>query len=311
MTKTIGVFGAKGFIGRHIVRRLASVGRPVIAFGRHFPADYQTTIGFPVETRDIDFGDVVGTQAKMQDVSIVVQLINSSSPSLGNVHLSADFKSNVAPHIKFIESCAFSGIKKFLFLSSGGTVYGNPDYLPIDEKHPTRPINSYGLTKLVIENYLRLISSQSEMDYINLRVSNPFGPGQSVNKGQGLIPAILQKTLKAQPVIIYGDGSVQRDYIYIDDAIDAIIAAIEAEGLSDTLNVGSGIGRSIVDVLSTIEVVLQTPVLAEFSEGRTTDAHSNVLDASRARRLLNWSPKWAFLDGIKATISQGGATNRR
>lgn len=301
MTKSIGIFGAKGFIGRHLVRRLASIGRPVIAFGRSFPVHYADIIGYPVEIREIDFNDVIGTQAKIQDVSTVVQLINSSSPSLGNLHVSSDFRSNVAPHVEFIESCIASGVEAFLFISSGGTVYGNPNYLPIDEGHPTCPINSYGLTKLIIEHYIRLLTQQGGMSYVNLRVSNPYGPGQSVNKGQGLIASILQKRAEGEPVIIYGDGSIQRDYLYIDDVVDAVIAAIDTHGLKATLNIGSGIGRSVLDVISALETVLGEKIATSFVEGRSTDARSNILNASRAREILGWTPKWDFIEGLRQT----------
>lgn len=300
--KNIGVFGAKGFIGRHLVRRLASLGRPVVAFGRNFPANYTETIGHPVEVREIDFHDVIGTQAKIQDISIVVQLINSSSPSLGNSHVSADFKSNVAPHIHFIESCIASKVETFLFLSSGGTVYGNPNYLPINEDHPTFPISSYGLTKLIIEHYIRLLTQQSNMGYVNLRVSNPYGPGQSVNKGQGLIASILQRRMQGNPIIIYGDGSIKRDYLYIDDVIDALISAMDTKGLKTTLNIGSGIGRSVLDVVAALENILGEKIRTSFVEGRSTDARSNILDASRAREIISWYAYTDFFDGLQRTV---------
>jgi len=259
-------------------------------------------IGHPVEIREIDFHDVIGTQAKVQDISTVVQLINSSSPSLGNMHVGFDFKSNVSPHIDFIESCVTSGVRDFLFLSSGGTVYGNAEYLPIDETHPTSPINSYGLTKLVIEHYIRLLTQQTDTGYVNLRVSNPYGPGQSVNKGQGLIASILQKRVEGNPVIIYGDGSTQRDYLYIDDVIDAVIAAINTDGLKATLNIGSGIGRSVLDVVSALETILGEKIETSFMQERPTDARSNILDSTRAREVLGWAPQWDFLDGLKKMI---------
>lgn len=308
-TRNIGVFGAKGFIGRHLVRRLASSGQPVVAFGRGFPSNYSDVIGYPIEVREIDFRDVIGTQAKIQDISTVVQLINSSSPSLGNSHVGADFKSNVEPHVHFIESCVVSGVKSFLFVSSGGTVYGNPSYLPIDEDHPTCPISSYGLTKLIIEHYVRLLTQHSDMGYVNLRVSNPFGPGQAINKGQGLIASILQKRMDGNTVPIYGDGSIQRDYLYIDDVIDALIAGIDTEGLKATVNIGSGIGRSVLDVIAALENIVGEKIAVSFLEGRSTDARSNILATDKARELLSWSPKVDFSDGLRLTVEAHSANS--
>jgi len=304
--EVVGVFGANGFIGRNLVRRLLALDRPVIAFGRSFAPDFTEFVGGPVETRVVDFNDVLSTHAMIQDVTYVVQLVNSSSPGLGNTRVAADITANVLPHVSFIESCLMIGVAKFLFLSSGGTVYGNPNYLPIDEAHVTSPINSYGLTKMMVEHYLRVLTRGSEMGYLNLRVSNPFGPGQVLKKGQGLIASILRSHAAGQPITIFGDGSTQRDYLYINDLVDALIAALDAPAMQETINIGSGIGRSILEVLAATQEVLDTPLKVEFISERPTDAMANILDCRKAAKLLGWESRTSFEDALRWTVAASG-----
>jgi UDP-glucose 4-epimerase len=302
----VGVFGANGFIGRHLVRRLCRDGVPTIAFGRDFPADYSEIVGHDVETRRMDLSDVLRTQIVTQEISTVVQLISSSGPALGNARIVSDISSNIAPHVSFIESCIMAKVESYVFLSSGGTIYGPPERLPISEDHPTNPISSYGMTKMIAEQYLRLLCRNSTMGYTSLRVSNPFGPGQDTTKGQGLVAFILKSLSEARPVTVYGDGKSQRDYLYIADLIDAICAAIDRPAVGGPVNIGSGVGRSILDVIAALEQVTGRDVPVVFADERATDTRSNILDPAKARKLLGWAPKTDFMDGLRMTVRAFG-----
>lgn len=302
----IGIFGANGFIGRNLVRRLIALGRPTVAFGRSFPSDYESIVGGAVEMRAGDFTDVLATHAALQGVTKVVQLVNSSSPGIGNSRLVADLEANVLPHVGFIESCLLTKVERFLFLSSGGTVYGDPAYLPIDEAHPTAPINSYGFTKMIVEQYLRMLTRGTAMRYLVLRVSNPFGPGQTLKKGQGLIASILRNHALGQPITIYGDGSVQRDYLYIDDLCDALVAGLDGLPPNDVVNIGSGVGRSILEVVGAVEQVIGAKLAVDFVADRPTDAKANILDCTKANALLGWQPRVGFLDALARTVQAWG-----
>ena len=301
--KVVGVFGANGFIGRHLVRRLSRSGIRTIAFGRDFPEDFFLSVGGDIETRKVDFNDELETHAMLQDLTDVVQLVNSSNPAMGNKRIISDLMHNVAPQVRFIESCVMSQIKSFVFISSGGTVYGIPHASPIREDHPTEPLNSYGLTKLTVEHYLKMLSRTTDMGYTILRVSNPFGPGQLSYKGQGLIATILKRYSDKENVTILGDGSTERDYVYIDDVIDAIELSVVGEPARETFNIGSGQGKSVLEVLDAIEKELGSPIVRTFVEGRATDTPSNVLDISKAKSLLGWAPKTGFDEAIRRTVS--------
>jgi UDP-glucose 4-epimerase len=294
-----------------LVRRLLSQDVRTIAFGREFPADFYHAIGAHVETRRIDINDDLETHVTLQGVTHVVQLINTSNPAIGNKRVVSDLTHNVVPQVSFIESCIMAGVKNFVFVSSGGTVYGIPQQRPIPETHPTEPLNSYGLGKLMVEHYLSMLSRGTDLGYTTLRVSNPFGPGQTSFKGQGLIPAVLHRCAAGAPVTILGDGRSERDYIYIEDVIDALVAALTREPLRDVVNIGSGRGRSVLEVVDSIERVLGRPIERIFTEARFTDTPSNVLDVSKARALLDWTPTTDFHDAMRVTVDAYPLEERR
>jgi UDP-glucose 4-epimerase len=300
--EVIGVFGANGFIGRHLVRRLLSAGLKTVAFGREFPDDFHHAVGSGVETRRIDINNELETHTLLHDITHVVQLINSSNPAMGNRHLVGDLKSNVIPHVSFIESCIMADVKHFIFISSGGTVYGIPKSTPITENHPTEPLNSYGLGKLTVEHYLAMLSRGTRLGFSTLRVSNPFGPGQTSQKGQGLIPEVLKQSASGTPINILGNGQSERDYIYIQDVIDAILSCLGREPLNDVVNIGSGKGRTVLEVVETIEQVLGYRIERHFVEPRSTDTPRNVLDISKAKSILKWAPQTEFRDAVRLTV---------
>ena len=298
----IGVFGANGFMGRHLVQRLTTLGLKTISFGREFPADFYDAVGEGVETRRIDITDELETHVYLQGVTHVVQLINTSNPAMGNKHLFSDLMSNVIPHVSFIQSCVMADVRHFIFISSGGTVYGLPQQKPIPETHPTEPLNSYGLGKLTVEHYLKMLSRGTDLGFSTLRVSNPFGPGQTSKKGQGLIPEVLKQSAAHAAVNILGNGQSERDYIYIEDVIDAIVTCLDHEPLNDVVNIGSGSGRTVLEVIAAIEQVLQREIDRHFIDPRTTDTPCNVLDISKAKALLKWEPRTEFQEAIRLTV---------
>ena len=275
----------------------------MVALGRAFPTDYRRIVGGSVETRIIDFREALSVQAMLQGIDQAIDLVSSSSPALGNSRAVEDAATNVLPHISFVQSCILSQISRIVFLSSGGTVYGAPDYLPMDEGHPTDPLVSYGVTKLMVEHYLRMLTRNSAVDHVILRVSNPFGPGQILRKGQGLIASILERHAAGLPITVYGDGETQRDYLYIDDLCHALTAALDAPPMRQTFNIGTGQGRSTLQAIGAVEAALGSRFAIEFVPDRPTDAKSNVLDCRKAARLLAWTAKTGFSDGIARTVA--------
>nr|WP_323690107.1 NAD-dependent epimerase/dehydratase family protein [Rhizobium sp. AN95] len=192
-----------------------------------------------------------------------------------------------------------SGVKRIVFISSGGTVYGVPKTIPISEEHSTYPTSSYGITKLAIEKYLDLYRSLHGLEYVTLRLANPYGVGQRLDAQQGAIAVFLARALRGEEISIWGDGSVIRDYIYVDDAIDAMVRSVDVNIQGGcVVNIGAGVGYSINEILSAIEKVTGRRTNKKYVEGRTYDVPANVLDISAAARLLGWTPKISLEEGL-------------
>ena len=296
----IAIYGANGFIGQHIVEHFLAQGHNVRAVARKFDPHIAEAWRGRVDMIEGNFNNAMQMLSSLNNVETVIQLISSSSPGLGNKLLVEDIEENVIPHVSFMRNAILSGVKKYIFVSSGGTVYGPGAPVPTPETAHTNPINSHGMTKLMIEKYLQMFGRVDGLNYIILRVSNPFGPGQIFKKGQGLIPAILQRHREGKPIQIFGDGSNERDYIYVSDLVEAIEKSAISDAVTrEVLNIGKGEGRSILDVVSAIESALGVTLDREFHLGRNTDVDRSILDNSKAKELLSWSPDVTFDSGIR------------
>lgn len=300
----IGVFGATGFIGSHLARRLVGADESLRLVSRRMEANFLAEFGGSCECVEANILEPLDISPALNGLETVVQLISSSSPGLENRHLISDIRNNIIPQVEFIQSCVTAGVDRFVFISSGGTVYGPAAPVPTPEDMQGAPISSYGATKLTVENYLRMYGTLEKIEYVILRVSNPFGPGQRFRRGQGLIPAILDRYRRNQPIQIFGDGSARRDYLYIDDLIDAIQKAIYLPGeASFTLNIGQGESRSINEVVDAMERASGHTFEREYLPGRPTDVEESCLDISKAKAVLDWTPKTAFQDAINLTVN--------
>lgn len=298
----IGVFGANGFIGKHLTRALVASGHDVVAVARHFDDDI---VDIGANLVEGDLRDTSAMAKALVDVKTVVQLMGSSTPAQGNARTIDHIEEDVIPHVRFIDQCVSMGVGRFLFASSGGAVYGPvPENLLVNESTATNPISSHGVTKLMVEHFIRLNAQLHGMDFVILRMANPYGPGQHFRQGQGLIPALLERYANGKPVIIYGDGSASRDYVYIDDVVCAFQAAITAPDRQEiVVNIGTGTRRSVLEVLRTIESVMGIRFSVEHRPARPTDVPSIALDVSRAREMLGWEPEVSFREGLERTLS--------
>ncbi len=311
MTRTpglIGVFGVTGFIGTALCRALAARGYDLRGVSRHISQDFRNAHAAPnVELVEASIQDPFAIAASLQGVDTVVQLISTSSPGLGNRFITSDIMDNVIPHVTAIEAALSIGVKRYIFVSSGGAVYGAGAPVPTPEHAATFPLSSHGITKLMIEKYLALYGAQDDLDYVVLRPSNPYGPGQTFRKGQGLIPAVLQRVTRGQAVQVFGDGSAERDYIFIDDVLDAIEAAIlRPEARQQTFNIGSGRGMSVVALLDALQEAMGRPILREFVPVRKSDVPRSILDISKARTVMDWAPSVDLTDGVTRTLRAHG-----
>lgn len=299
----IGVYGGNGFIGRHIIERLARRDIRIRAVSRRFDPSFRAKWEHVVDFVDADFRDSLSMVASLQDVDTVIQLISSSSPGMGNKLIVEDIQDNVIPHVEFVRNAIDAGVRRYVFFSSGGTVYGPDAPVPTSELAQTNPINSHGLTKLMIEKYLQMFGVVDGLNYTILRVSNPYGPGQIFNKGQGLIPAVLHRHREGKPIAIIGDGSSERDFIYIGDVLDAVEVLLSTDAADrEILNIGSNRGYSVLELIGTLEREMGITFTREMLPARKTDVARSILDNSKARQLLNWNPRTSLTEGIRQLL---------
>jgi len=293
------VLGGNGFIGSHLVDKLLLHRHAVRVFDKYEEHYRKPLAG--VDYHYGDFGNRGLMESALSDIGIVFHLIHTTLPKTSNDDPVFDVQSNVVETLFLLERCVIKKIKKVIFISSGGTVYGNPTRLPVSEDDPTNPECSYGITKLTIEKYLALFKRLYNLDYTIVRPSNPYGRRQNPLGIQGAVTVFLGKAAKNEPLEIWGDGEIVRDYIYIDDLVDGIYKAAILNTSSRIFNVGTGLGYSLNDIVKIIRKVTGCNVGVEYKAMRSFDVQKILLDNSRAGKELSWFPTTTLEIGIKKT----------
>jgi UDP-glucose 4-epimerase len=293
------VVGGNGFTGTHLVERLLEDGCDVRIYDRS-PNRFRA-VPRGAEYVEGELGNHGLILEAVEGVEVVFHLVSTTLPKTSNDDPIYDVRSNLVDTIQLLESCVEAGVRKVVFTSSGGTVYGPPLATPISEDHPTKPITSYGIVKLAIEKYLGLFHHLHGLDYAALRVSNLYGPYQNLESHQGAIGVFLNRLYRGQTINIWGDGRVVRDYVYVSDLADALVRAAEPGTRRKVLNVGSGHGVSLNGLVEVIvEVTGERPAI-EYLPSRALDVPENVLDVSRVRAELGWEPGTDLKEGMART----------
>ena len=276
------ILGSSGFIGKNLLKKLDKSKHNIRLFDRtnlnqkNYENQNATNLQFVegVFSPEYDFFELT------KDIDVVYHLISTTIPS-SSITLEEELTENVFSTIKLLEACKINKVKKIIFLSSGGTVYGKSNGFPFKETDETNPINSYGIQKLTIEKYIQLYFHLYQLDYRIIRLANPYGPGQNPHQNQGIITKFAYNIVNNIPVKIFGQGDVIRDYIYIDDAIDGIIAIEQDQSGEKLFNLGVGQGHTIKEIVSTIENVSNKKFSIHYEEERKIDVPYSVLDISR------------------------------
>ncbi|MFJ7315183.1 NAD-dependent epimerase/dehydratase family protein [Pseudomonas sp. NPDC098747] len=298
------VLGGRGFVGTPLIDALLDQGHVVRCFDRPnvvaLGASHVENPNF--ELCEGDFTSEADISEALQGCDFCFHLVSTTLPKSSNADPIFDVESNLVGTIRLLTLAVEAGIKKVIFVSSGGTVYGDPVELPIPETHPTEPVCSYGIAKLAIEKYLALFHRLHGLDYTVLRLANPFGEGQRTHASQGAVAVFLGKVLRNEPIEIWGDGSVVRDYIHVADVVQALLTSLEPSGKEHVFNIGSGRGHSLNDVLDAIEKITGRKAIRDYQHARGFDVPFSVLSIERARDVLGWAPAVSFEEGLKRFV---------
>jgi UDP-glucose 4-epimerase len=293
------VLGGCGFIGSHLVDRLRAEGHDVRVMDRQHEL-YRA----PLPDVDYHIGDL-GHRAQVHTTlegrEVVFHLASTTVPRTSNEDPAFDVMSNVVETLHLLDECVRAGVRKIVFASSGGAVYGTPERLPVREDDPTNPQSSYGIAKLTIEKYLELYHRLHGLDHVIVRPSNPYGPRQNHLGDQGMVAVSMGKLAAGQPIQVRGGGDAVKDYVYIDDLIDGIYRAANRVTASRVFNLGSGVGLSVNELVRLIGDTVGRQPSEVRTVGDTLDVSRIYLDISRAGRELDWRPQTPMAVGLRHT----------
>ena len=296
------VLGGSGFLGSKLVCKLAQNQKNeiIVADLRNRP-EYEKLSN--VTFQKIEFVHKTDFTKELNGVDVVYHLISTITPSDNMEHIWEDLEANLKPTIALLDAMAENPSCKLVFISSGGTVYGEKEQKAIAEEESRNPVCNYGISKDTIEKYILLYHRMYGIDYRIIRLGNPYGTKVRKNQKQGLIPIVIDRIMKEEPVTVFGDGKAVRDYIHVDDAIDAILAVEKTDCEEKVFNVGSGEGHSILQILDLIVQNLdcEYPEL-EFWPDRKCDVENNILDIHLIEEKTGWKTQVKLEDGIKMMI---------
>lgn len=304
LEQPILVLGAGGFIGSHLTKSLLKAGWRVRAFSRRFDSKEVRKLGHSnrIQIHEGSVFDEGALTKAVEGVSTVVNLLSFSVPTTSPNLPEAELATTVQATNLVLSAMIKCGAQRLVFPSSGGTIYGEVGNRPATEKDPAAPLLSYGLGKLISEEMIHFYSRMYGLSYLILRISNAYGAARIRRVSQGVIDVFLEQVYAGQPLHVWGKLDTVRDYIFIDDLMDAFLKLLQTDHeRSDTINVGSGTGSSLRQVLEAIEEVTgHAPTIHRAEEGAAGLAY-NVLNNENLRSLIDWNPQFDLRAGIRET----------
>ena len=295
------VTGGAGFIGSHVVDSLISAGYEVVVvddlstgnLANLNPAAtfYQVDIRSPqlAEVFEKERPAYVDHHAAQMDVrrSIADPLFDAEVNVIGSINL--------------IECCRRYGVKRLIYISTGGAVYGEPEYLPCDEAHPVNPICPYGASKHTVEHYLYMYQQNYGLDYIVLRYPNVYGPRQDPHGEAGVVAIFTGQMLAGGQVVINGDGEQQRDFVYVEDCAQANLMAMTSQNANQIYNLGYGQGTTVNEIFTTLKNITGYQLAATHGAAKVGETRQIYLDATKAQKELGWKPTVDLEEGLQRT----------
>jgi len=295
------VTGGAGFIGSHVVDSLISAGYEVVVVddlstGRLANLNPAATF-YQVDIRSQQLSEVFEKErpAYVDHHAAQMDVRRSIADPL------FDAEVNVIGSINLIECCRRYGVKRLIYISTGGAVYGEPEYLPCDEAHPVNPICPYGASKHTVEHYLYMYQQNYGLDYIVLRYPNVYGPRQDPHGEAGVVAIFTGQMLAGGQVVINGDGEQQRDFVYVEDCAQANLMAMTSQNANQIYNLGYGRGTTVNEIFNTLKNITGYQLAATHGPAKVGETRQIYLDATKAQKELGWKPTVDLEEGLQRT----------
>lgn len=298
------VTGGAGFIGSHTVDALVASGAGEVSVlddlstGKRQQVNAKATL-YQTDLRD---GAAVASVVEQARPEIIFHLAAQMDVRRSVADPAFDAQVNLVGFLNLMESARRHGLRRVIFSSTGGAIYGEQDEFPCTEDHPRRPVSPYGVAKLATEAYLFFYKAEYGIDYLALRFGNVYGPRQDPHGEAGVVAIFCGRILDGKPVTIYGDGSQTRDYVYVGDVVRAVAAAAKSSGSGIALNIGTGIETNVNDLYSTLAGIAGFRMQAEHAAARPGEQKRSVISPARAERELGWRPEKKLADGLEETF---------
>ena len=296
------VTGGAGFIGSHTVDALVAIGSHEVSVVDNLSAGKRDQINPGTRFH----------QADIRDAAEVGRIISEARPEV-IVHFAAqmdvrrsvadpafDAQVNLVGFLNLMEAARQHGLRRVVFSSTGGAIYGEQDTFPADESHPCRPVSPYGVAKFSTESYLFFYKAQYGIDYAAMRYANVYGPRQDPHGEAGVVAIFCGRLLEDKPVTIFGDGKQTRDYVYVGDVVRANVAAVTASA-TGPINVGTGIETDVNQLYRALAAAAGSDRPPTYAPARPGEQSRSVIAATRARRELGWSPQVTIEEGLRRT----------
>jgi len=298
------VTGGAGFIGSHTVGALVASGAGEVSVLDDLSTGKRNQVNAKATLYQTDLRDAaaVGSVVERARPEIIFHLAAQMDVRRSVADPAFDAQVNLVGFLNLIESARRHGLKRVVFASTGGAIYGEQDEFPCSEEHPCRPVSPYGVAKLATEAYLFFYKAEYGIDYLALRFGNVYGPRQDPHGEAGVVAIFCGRILDGKPVTIYGDGTQTRDYVYVGDVVRAVVAAAKSSASGTALNIGTGIETNVNDLYSTLAGIADFPTRAEHAAARPGEQKRSVISPARAARELGWRPEKKLADGLEATF---------
>jgi len=293
------VIGGAGFIGRQVSRLLCESGREVVVLGRRLQAD--RNLHPACRYISGDYSDRALLRRILHPGCEVIDLAYSTVPKTSYDDPVFDLLSNLPASVGLFQESLAAGASRVVVVSSGGTVYGPTDRLPIGEGHPTLPVSPYGITKLTTDLYAMMFHRTAGLPVVVVRPANAYGEDQQAGTGQGFIATAVSAILSAREIEIFGPEGTIRDYIHVSDVATGILTALDHGEDGEIYNLGTGVGTSNAGIIGMLEKLAGkggVPVLTKILPPRKFDVEANILDSTKLRTRAGWAPTIPLKQGL-------------